>query len=330
MRLLVLGGTRFVGRAVTQDAVLRGWDVTALNRGVTGSLPPEVTGLRADRTDPDALREALRDKEFDAVVDTWSAAPSVVAASASLLRDRVRRYAYVSSLSAYAEGRPPGGDETWPTWPDADPDAEETVYPADKRGAELAVLRSFPEALLPRPGLILGPLEDIGRLPWWLERAARGGRVVAPGRPERPIQYVDVRDLAGWLLDGLEDGLSGPVDLVCPSGHTTTRTLLEAVVSATGGGAELVWLSQEVVLAAGVDPWTQLPCWVPEGGEYEGFMESDTSRAVATGLRSRPVEETVADTWAWLRSEGKPAQRADRPAYGLPPELEERLLASAP
>jgi hypothetical protein len=192
------------------------------------------------------------------------------------------------------------------------------------------VLRSFPEALVARPGLILGPYEDIGRLPWWLDRASRGGRLVAPGRPERPLQYVDVRDLAAWLLDGLEDGLSGPVDLVCPSGHTTTRTLLDAVVSATGGAAELVWVSQEAVLAAGVEPWTQLPCWVPEGGEHEGFMESDTSSAVATGLRSRPVEETAADTWAWVRAEGMPPQRPDRPQHGLPAELEERLLASGP
>jgi nucleoside-diphosphate-sugar epimerase len=330
MRLLVLGGTRFVGRAVLQDALARGWDVTALNRGVTGALPAGVTALRADRTVESDLREALQGKEFDAVVDTWSGAPRVVTSSASVLRAVAPRYAYVSSISAYAEGRPPGGDETWPTWPDADPDAEETVYPADKRGAELAVLRSFPEALLARPGLILGPYEDIGRLPWWLDRASRGGRLVAPGRPDRPLQYVDVRDLAAWLLEGLEDGLSGPVDLVCPRGHTTMGMLLEAVVAETGGLAELAWIDEERVLASGAQPWTHLPCWLPETGEDAGLMESDTSRAVATGLRSRPVVETVADTWAWLRAEGMPEQRADRPQHGLPAELEERLLASGP
>jgi nucleoside-diphosphate-sugar epimerase len=328
MRLLVLGGTRFVGRAVVADALARGWEVTALNRGITGTLPAGAEALVADRTDPEDLGKALGDREFDAVVDTWARAPRVVALAAELLRPRAGRYAYVSSISAYAEGRPPGGNESWPTWEPADPDADETTYPGDKRGAELGALRAFPDALLARPGLILGPHEDIGRLPWWLGRAAQGGRLVAPGRPERPIQYVDGRDLAAWVLDGLASGLSGPADLVCPSGHTTTRALLEAVVEVTGAGAELVWVPQEQVLASGAEPWTQLPCWVPETEEFSGFMESDTSRALATGLRSRAVGETVADTWAWLQQDGFPVQRPDRPVHGLPPEVEERLLAS--
>jgi nucleoside-diphosphate-sugar epimerase len=326
MRLLVLGGTRFVGRAVVRDALDRGWQVTALNRGVTGSLPEGVEALVADRTDPVALAAALRGREFDAAVDTWAQAPRVVRDTARVLEGTVGRLGYVSSISAYADGRPPGGDETWPTV-EASPDADSTSYPADKRGGELAALASFPAALVGRPGLVLGPHEDIGRLPWWLDRASRGGRLVAPGRPDRPLQYVDARDLAAWLLDGLEDGLSGAFDLVCPSGHTTTRSLLEAVVAATGAGAELVWVDQETVLAAGAEPWTQLPCWVPEGGEFEGFMEGDTSAAVATGLRSRPVEETVRDTWAWIQQDGLPAQRADRPRHGLPETLERQLLA---
>jgi 2'-hydroxyisoflavone reductase len=328
MRLLVLGGTRFVGRAVVRGALDRGWGVTALNRGVTGPPTPGVTVLTADRTSREQLAEALQDKEFDAVVDTWSNAPRVVATAAALLQGRVERYAYVSSISAYAEGRPPGGDESWPTWETADADADATVYPAHKRGGELAALRSFPDALLARPGLILGPYEDIGRLPWWLDRASRGGRMVAPGRPDRPIQYVDARDLATWVLDGLEDGLGGAVDLVCPSGHTTMGTLLEAVIAETGGVAELVWIDEDQVLASGAEPWTQLPCWLPESGEDAGLMEGDTSRAIETGLRSRPVEETVRDTWAWVQAEGMPVQRPDRPTHGLPPELEGRLLAS--
>jgi 2'-hydroxyisoflavone reductase len=327
MRLLVLGGTRFVGRAVVAQALERGWEVTALNRGVTGRLPAGVTPIVADRTSPDELRDALQDEAFDAVVDTWAGAPRVVATSAGLLQGRVGSYAYVSSISAYAEGRPPGGDETWPTV-EAAADADSTTYPGDKRGGELAALESFPEALLARPGLILGPFEDIGRLPWWLDRASRGGRMLAPGRPERPIQYVDARDLAAWVLDGLEDGLSGAVDLVCPSGHTTTQTLLDAVVAETGGVAQLVWVDEERVLASGAEPWTQLPCWLPEVGADAGLFEGDTARAIETGLRSRPVEETVRDTWAWVQSAGMPLQRPDRPVHGLPHELEERLLAS--
>jgi 2'-hydroxyisoflavone reductase len=326
MRLLVLGGTRFVGRAVVLDALARGWDVTALNRGVTGALPDGVEALAADRTDPASMAEALRGRHFDLALDTWSQAPRVVRDAARLLEGATGRLAYVSSQSAYTDGRPPGGDESWPTV-EASPDADSTHYAADKRGGELAALASFPEALVGRPGLILGPYEDVGRLPWWLDRASRGGRMVAPGRPERPIQYVDVRDLAAWLLDGLSTGLSGCYDLVCPSGHTTTRSLLEAVVAATGSCADLVWVDQETILQAGVEPWTQLPCWVPEGGELAGFMEGDTSSAVATGLRSRPVEETVQDAWDWLQRDGLPRQREDRPRHGLPQALEQQLLA---
>ena len=222
---------------------------------------------------------------------------------------------------------PPGGDEGEPVV-DGDAGAGATDYAADKRGAELGALASFPDALLARAGLVLGPYEDIGRLPWWLGRVARGGRFVAPGRPDRPLQYVDARDLAAWLLDGLARGLGGPVDLVSPPGHTTTRGLLAACVEVAGSDAEPVWVGEQELAAAGVEPWTQLPCWVPETGELAGLMNSDTSLAARTGLVCRPVGETVADTWRWLSADGWPPARLDRPASGLPGDLERRLLAA--
>lgn len=323
MELLVLGGTRFVGRAVVADALARGWSVTALHRGVTGALPDGVRALVADRTSYDDTARALDGLEPDLVVDTWSGAPVVAQHAVRALAGR-GRYGYVSSVSVYLEGRPPGGDETAPVW-DADPGAGSTVYPADKRGAELAVLSAYPDALLARAGLILGPHEDIGRLPWWLDRISRGGRVVAPGRPDRPLQLVDARDLAAWLLSGLASGVSGPVDVTGLSGHVTTRSLLEACVAATGSDAELVWVPQDELGEA--QPWIHLPCWVPEGGEFAGFMEGDASRAAATGLVTRPIEETVRDTWAWLQGAGPAPQRADRAVHGLPPDLEAALLA---
>jgi 2'-hydroxyisoflavone reductase len=325
MDLLVLGGTRFVGRAVVQDALARGWDVTALHRGVTSALPPEVRALYADRTDTDALSEALGAGTWDAVVDTWSGAPVVATAAARLLRDRAPRYGYVSSASVYVWGE--HVDESSPLV-EGDPGAGATDYAADKRGAELGVLASYPDALLARAGLILGPYEDIGRLPCWLGRIAAGGRVVAPGRPDRPLQYVDARDLAAWLLSGLEAGLGGGVDVISRSGHATTAGLLEACVEVTGSDVELVWVGERELETAGAQPWTQLPCWVPETGEFAGFLESDTRRAAATGLRCRPVRETVADTWHWLQEAGLPARRGDRNVHGLPADLERRLLAS--
>ncbi len=325
MELLVLGGTRFVGRAVVADALARGWDVTALHRGVTPGLPAKVRARHADRTDQADLAAALDGLTFDAVVDTWSAAPAVVTAAADLLGGRVERFGYVSSGSVYVWGE--HVDEGSPVV-EADPTSAGSDYAADKRGAELGVLQAFPDALLARAGLILGPHEDIGRLPWWLTRIAAGGRVVAPGRPDRPLQYVDARDLAGWLLDGLQGGLAGPVDVVSRSGHATTAALLEACVAVTGSDAELVWVGEEQLAAAGAEPWTQLPCWAPESGEFAGFLEGDTSRAVATGLVCRSVEETVADTWAWLQRVGPLPQRPDRPVHGLPVSVEQQLLAA--
>lgn len=278
MQLLVLGGTRFVGRAVVDDALARGWEVTAMHRGLTSVLPAGVDMRRADRTSEAELTAALGEDSWDAVVD-------------------------------------------------GDPAGTDGGYATCKRGAEMAVLASFPDALMARAGLILGPREDIGRLPWWLGRIARGGPVVAPGRPDRPLQYVDARDLAGWLLSGLDDGLAGPVDLASRSGHARTRELLEACVTSTGSNARLVWIGERALAAAKVEPWTHLPCWVPESGEFAGFLESDTSLAAATGLSCRPVADIVADTWAWLQAEGMPTQRSDRDVHGLAPAVEKRLLA---
>ncbi|MDQ1724946.1 MAG: hypothetical protein QOG52_1974, partial [Frankiaceae bacterium] len=205
MKLLVLGGTRFVGRAVVRAALDRGWDVTAIHRGITGTLPDGITVMHADRASEPALAAALGDGHWDAVIDTWSGVPVVAGIAARLLRDRAPRFGYVSSGSVYVWGE--HVDERSPLV-DGDPRAEGGDYPALKRGAELAVLEYFPDAILARAGLLLGPYEDIGRLPWWLDRISRGGRVVAPGRRERPLQYVDARDLAAWMLSALADGLT--------------------------------------------------------------------------------------------------------------------------
>jgi nucleoside-diphosphate-sugar epimerase len=324
--LLVLGGTRFVGRVIVAEALTRGWQVSALNRGITGSLPTAVTLLRADRRDAEQLRTALAGRAFDAVIDTWSGAPMVATTAAAALVGSAERYAYVSSSSVYAWGA--HRDEDSPLV-DGDASAIDGDYPALKRGAELGVVASFPEAVVARAGLILGPYEDIGRLPWWLARIADGGPVVAPGRPRRPLQYIDVRDLTNWILHALTTGLQGPIDVISRSGHATTEKLLTACKDATGSDAEFRWVSETDLAAAGVQPWTQLPCWVPEAGEFAGFLEADTSRAAATGLACRPIEETVAATWSWLQAEGWPAQRDDRPTHGLPVDLERTLLAHA-
>lgn len=244
--------------------------------------------------------------------------------AAHLLSGRAERYGYVSSGSVYTWGSHVDEDSLTVA---GDPQATDGDYPAIKRGAELGVLAAFPDALLARAGLILGPHEDIGRLPWWLTRIASGGPVVAPGRPDRPLQYVDARDLATWMLAALDGGVTGPVDVISRPGHATTRQLLEACVRVTGSDARLVWLSEEDLAAAGVQPWSQLPCWVPERGDFAGFLEVDTTRAAETGLRCRPVTDTVLDTWTWMQREELPPQRTDRDVHGLPPTLEQQLLS---
>jgi nucleoside-diphosphate-sugar epimerase len=328
MRLLMLGGTEFAGRAVAEAALGRGWEVTVFHRGrhvpVAG-----VRSLHGDRTASDGLA-ALAEGEWDAVVDTWSAAPRAVRDAARLLRGRARRYVYVSSLSVYAWPRRAGFTERAPLVDGASADAEQTDYARDKRGGELAAVAEFgaDRSVLVRAGLILGPYENVGRLPWWLTRIARGGPVLAPGPRELPLQYVDVRDLAEWILGAVERESSGAYNLVGPRGHATMGGLLEACVAATGSDAELRWTDPEAILGAGIEPWTELPVWVPPDSElHDGVHSVDVSRALATGLESRPVTETVADTWSWLQSIGGTApQRPDRSLKGLDPAVEAKVL----
>lgn len=321
--LLMLGGTGFVGRTVVEEAVARGWEVTLFHRGKRGAPPAGVARSVIGEREGD-LAELARG-EWDVVVDTWSGAPSAVERSAKALAGRAGRYAYVSSRSVYAYPPPAGADESAPVVAGGDED-----YAQVKRGGELAAVEAFGDAaLLVRAGLILGPYEDIGRLPWWLGRIAAGGDVLAPGPRDLPLQYVDVRDLAAFTLGALERGLGGPYDVVSPSGHATMGSLLGACAAVTGGAARFVWAEPEVVTGAGIAPWTELPVWLPPGEEHDALHRSDVSKALRAGLRCRDVAETVADTWAWLSSiGGRAPHRADRPPVGLDPQVEQRVLAA--
>lgn len=325
----MLGGTEFVGRAVTEEALARDWQVTVFHRG-RHDPPKGVSVLHGDRASEDGL-SALGAGEWDVVVDTWSGAPSAVRDAARLLAGRAGRYVYVSSRSVYAFPTPAGQSEDGPVVDGSADDGGEVDYARLKRGGELAALDAFGErALLVRAGLIIGPYENIGRLPWWLSRMARGGPVLAPGPRDLALQYIDVRDLATWILDAAESGLSGPYDLVSPPGHTTMGALLDACAQATGGVAELRWTAPDAIVAAGIEPWTDLPVWVPPGELYDTVHQGDVSRALAAGLSCRPVEETVADTWRWLRTLGGQApRRPDRPPVGLDPAVEAKVLGRA-
>lgn len=342
MRILILGGAEFLGRALVDAALARGAEVTLVNRGTHPSLPG-TTSLVADRRDHAAFERALAsvDTRWDAVIDTWSWEPYVVRETARLLEPQADRYLYISSRSVYADPAP-GADETAPlvdaSPDDGDPvlgDAAEVDYPQAKAGAELAVLERFGErAFLIRPGVILGPHENIGRLPWWLNRMAGGGDVLAPGRPDDGIQFIDSRDLAEWTLH-LATGSAAPgaYDAVSPVGLHTMGSLLDACVRVAGSPDRpptLRWTADDVVLGAGIEPWIELPLWLPAGELHDALHGSDVSKAVAAGLTYRSPVDTASDTWTWLQSVGgEVPQREDRPALGLAADKEARALGQS-
>lgn len=328
MRLLVLGGTGFVGRAVVGAALDRGWSVTTFNRGLRSGADARAEHLTGDRLRPADLAP-VRDRRWDAVVDTWSGAPRAVRDSAAALSAAADRYLYVSSESVYAPPPPVGADESAATV-EASPDADGGEYAERKRGAELALEAAFGDrCLFARAGTILGPHEDVGRLPWWLLRLERGGRVVAPGPPDLALQIVDARDLAEFMLDAVPAALNGPYNVVSRPGHTTMGELLETCRDATGARPELVWADPGALVAAGVEPWVEMPIWLPPDHDYIGLHRSNVERAHAVGLRCRPIAETVADTWAWLLAcDRRPPVREDLPPHGLDPERERALLES--
>jgi nucleoside-diphosphate-sugar epimerase len=292
MRILVLGGTVFLGRHVVTEALARGDDVTVFTRGLH-PVPPNVEHRVGDRAGDVS---ALAHGEWDAVIDTSGYEAGHVGRLAQLLADRVGHYVFVSSCNVY------------PAWPEEPVTEDSPVWEhGDDYGAQKALSEQALEAALPgrvstvRAGLICGPYDNVFRLPWWVRRIAQGGRVPAPGSPERVVQLVDARDLAAWMLDLR---VAGAFNGTAPPGRQTMGQVLEAALAATGSGAELVWLPDEQLQALEVEPWMELPLWLPEA-EFPGTWQIGTERAEAAGLRCRPVAETVADVWAWLRDGGE-------------------------
>lgn len=324
MRLLVLGGTSFLGRHVATAALGRGHDVATFTRGVSGAPPQGARALHGDRDDPEALPAAFAGWTPEVVVDT-SCQTRAAARNAASAVPEVRGYAFVSSLNAYANW-PPGpigpedGEPTWCT--------DDDEYGPNKAYAERVLGAVHGERFLTaRAGLIIGPGDPAHRLGWWLDRVARGGRLAVPEALDQPMALVDARDLAGWLVRMAEQGHGGEVNATGPAGMTTLGELLHVCRAVTRSDAEWVRIPQDRLLAAGVRPWVHLPFWLPEGTARTAW-DVDTARARQLGLPSRPLAESVADTWAWQRTASRPSSSAlSRPQEpGLPAELEAELL----
>ncbi len=336
----MLGGTRFLGRHVVDAARAHGHQVTTFTRGLSGRPPAGVADLRGDRDDPPSLAAALDGMGHwwpQAVVDTSCQTRAAADQAATTLAE-VSAYALVSSLNAYA-GWPPGPVRTDddPTWPDdaPEPDGYGPVRAHAERRLTAAVRG---RVLLARAGLLVGPHDEVGRLGWWLVRIARAGaagaaggdrRVVVPDALDQPVALVDARDLAAWLVRGVEEGWSGAVNATGPVGMTTLGGLLETCAEVVGASPEWVAVPEEELLDAGVEPWLHLPFWLPRDVARTAW-DVATPRARETGLVQRSVRESVADTWEWLRGlDAPPKPPRGLPAPGLPVELERRLLASA-
>jgi 2'-hydroxyisoflavone reductase len=307
MRLLVVGGTRFLGRAVTAAALAAGHEPTLLNRGETNpDLFPEAERLRCDLGGD---LHALAGRSWDAAVDLDpTQLPRHTRRRAEALSGTVAHYVFVSSISAYADmSMPVREDSPLLEPPDPEPDAFDLEqYGGLKVGSERAVQAAFGErCAVVRPGLIVGPYDSTERFTYWPRRLAEGGDVLAPGDPGAPVQVVDARDLGGWLVRLAESRTGGVFNATGPEGPLTLGGALERIGAAVGGDARLVWTDEQTILDAGVQPWTELPLWLPAEPRYAGFMRADVSRAVAAGLAFRPLEETARDTLAWSLEAGE-------------------------
>jgi 2'-hydroxyisoflavone reductase len=325
MRILMIGGTRFIGRHVVEQALDRGHDVTVFHRGRTGADVFRSSGQVEVRTgDRNEDLSALAEGEWDATVDTCAYVPRQVQQLADVLGGRAGRYLLVSSVSAYRTPERTGFTEDAPLAELDDPTVEEVTaqtYGGLKVLCERAALDRFgPSSVVVRPTYVVGPDDYTWRFPWWVTRLARGGEVLAPGPADAPAQVIDVRDLAAWMVGLLEQGADGAFHAVSPPPPFSWGELLEGVRDTVAPpGTTLTWVDEQFLLDRGLDDGS-LPLW--SGGDPDVLMmAADPAKALGTGLRPRPLADTVRDTWAWTQRQEQPA------SPGISPEREAGLLA---
>jgi len=334
LRLLILGGTRFIGLHMAEYALARGHSLTFFNRGRTKTdRLPQIERILGDRN---GQLEGLANRSWDAVIDNSGYVPRHVTLTGELLKARASRYLFVSSISAYASLATPN-DEQSPVAPLTDP-AIETVdgatYGPLKAACEVAAERSFGAArtIVLRPGLIVGPEDNTDRFTYWPARAARGGEMLAPGNPTDPIQLIDARDLARFAILTLEQQLSGTFNIVSGPGQFTMGRLIDASIAAAttlakpAQAAKPIWRSAEFLQQQNVAPWSDMPVWVPPVGDGAGFAATRTDRAQRAGLTVRSLEATARDTLAWHLQ--RPAQEQQTLKAGLSPDREATVLAT--
>jgi 2'-hydroxyisoflavone reductase len=323
MKLLLLGGYRFLGRAVIEAAMARGHAVTAFNRGNQPALP-DLEEIRGDRDDP----RALAGQRWDAVVDTSGYIPRHVREAAEVLRDNVGTYVFVSTLSVYKDPMPPTCDESAPRkiLPEgSDPNGSDLT--GEAYGAKKALCEDALQLVMPgrnvavRPGFIIGPNDYTDRFNSWVERASRSQPFLLPGDPDAPLQLIDVRDIATWIVCAAETRLIGAYNVTAPAQPYTAIEVARACLTGTNSRADIVVVGSDVAKAAGLVPWEHIPFWMEP--EIYSVMQMNIDCALATGLSIRPLFDTVRDTYSWLQTTIHPR------AFVCPPELEAATIAGA-
>jgi len=329
MRILIIGGTRFLGRHLVESALANRHEVTLFNRGKTNpSLFPQAETIIGDREkDLDKLKGHI----WDAVIDTSGYVPRIVRLSAESLREAgsVSRYVFISSISVYKDFKKIGIDESYPVGQIEDETTEEITgeaYGPLKALCEKAVEDIFgtERTLIVRPGLIVGPYDPTDRFTYWPLRVARGGEILAPQKPEATIQIIDVRDLSDFIIKLIEENAFGTYNATGPDYKLTVGKLLEVSKQVSGSDANFKWASVEFLNQNNVQPWSDMPTWIPDDEEGVGASCVDISKAINAGLKFRPLEETVHDTMEWAKT--LPSDHEWK--AGLSAEREKELLAA--
>jgi 2'-hydroxyisoflavone reductase len=333
LRILILGGTGFIGPYQVRYALSRGHKVTTFNRGKThpGELPGEVEQLIGDRN---GQLDALKDRQWDVVIDNPTTLPAWVRDAAQILKGNVDRYVFISTISVYADTST-GADETAPLakYDGADPFKETLeamrasgfkTYGPLKALSERETEKWFPgKTLIIRPGLIVGPRDETDRFTYWPVRIDRGGDVLAPGMPNDPVQFIDARDLAEWTIRMVENRETGTYNATGPAKPLGIGGMLDGIKRALNANAKFTWAPADFLKQQKVEAWSDMPVWT---GEESGMARTSISRALTKGLTFRPLADTARDTLAWFQSQ--PPHRQAKMKAGLSPEREAEVLAA--
>src|SRR5437016_531795 len=337
LRILILGGTGFTGPFQVKYALSRGHKVTVFNRGKThpGELPKEVEQLIGDRN---GQLDALKNRKWDVAIDNPTSVPVWVRDVGQILKGNVDRYVFISTISVYGDTSKANLDETAPlakyTGSDGMKESRDSLiaskyqlYGPLKALSEQEAEKWFPkQALIIRPGLIVGPRDESDRFTYWPVRIDRGGEVLAPGDPSDPVQIIDGRDLAEWVIRMVEQRETGIYNATGPAKELGIGQMLDTIKSANKSNATFTWVNADFLEAQKVAPWSDMPVWIPPRGEEAGGARISIQRALGKGLTFRPLADTARDTLAWFKSQ--PAERQAKLKAGLTPEREAEVLAA--